>query len=504
MTLSSQKQENPIVAYDGAGGKENTSPTLPTLSFPEGVRMAARVLTKGPSGLVEAMGDKPEGNLFFRWPEILNQLLRMSEGVLVVADPKDIKSILVGQHDNIEKATRDFRIIREFLGNALVPSIGGESWYERRKVLMPTFSHSRVKEFGDTIAQETNAFLQTATDSPEMVSLNQEMIHLTLRVITQFLFSEQITQEQQEAISDHITALAEYTSRRIQNLGWPPRWFPGKTNNNFKEALAGMHDILGGFYDTRSSMAGPMPDDMMTVLMQSQDGETGQPLTKTQVLDECLSMLIAGHETTANALTWTFYLLSKHPQEQEKIRDQIAAAVGDREITTDDLKNLPLVNWALKESMRLYPPVWVFSRKNLQEFTLNNGQTVPEKTFIAFVPWLIHRNPTYWKNPDEFNPARFDPHNPDDGVKDAFLPFGMGQRRCIGADLAFTEASIVLAKALQKTQVDVPARIEPSLLITTRPDSQVMATFKKVDPQVRETAENTTTIQEMPLSPGRQ
>lgn len=451
------------------------------LSLKQGISMAQNVLQNGQIALVEQMKGRPDSNLFFRWPAALHHILRLSECVFVIADPKDVKPILVDQHENIEKGTRDFRVIRDFLGNALVPVAGGDAWYNRRKLLTPTFSHTKIAEFGNDISSEADKTLNKVTDTGNSFALREEMTHLTLRVINKFLFNENISDKTQAEISWHITSLAEYTTRRIQHLGFPPKWFPSETNKKFKHALAGMHKIIGQFYDTHNALGESAPNDMLSVLMNSRDEETQKKLTKQEVIDECLSMLIAGHETTSNTLTWAMYLLAKHPEIQDQIRQQVLSTVGNKNISIDDLKNLPQISWALKEAMRLYPPVWVFSRKNNEAFTMPNGQLIPKKTFIAFVPWLMHRNPKYWKSPDTFNPERFNPISPDLGVKEAFMPFGMGQRRCVGSDLAFTEASLVLAKTLQHVSIDIAETVEPALLITTRPNSPVITTFTSLN-----------------------
>jgi len=452
------------------------SAEMAKLSMSDGVRLALGVMRGGQESLVEQMGAHATESLYFRWPAGLHRLLRVSEGIFVVADPADAKTILVHNHDGIAKETRDFRIIREFLGGALIPLPGGVHWWERRKLLMPTFSHARVTDFGGTIVEEAKKSLHAWEKEITPKPLHPELVKLTLRVITNFMFGENLDDRTIQTIGQHITTLAHYTSERVSRLGYPPKWLPSKTNRIFRHALSELHGFLGTMYDRRQKTPGAS-NDMFTVLMSAQDAETTKTLTRQEVLDESLSMLIAGHETTANALTWSFYLLSRHPEVQRAVSQEIQQVLGDRDPTVGDLKNLKLVDWTLKEALRLYPPVWVFSRKTKQTITFDDGRQIPPKIFVAILPWLIHRNARYWKNPEEFNPSRFNPMNPDRGVKDAFIPFGVGQRRCLGADLAFTEASLVLATFLKHHRVDIGHAVEPALLISTRPKTPVLTSF---------------------------
>lgn len=455
------------------------SSEVPTMTLSEGVRLASAVMRRGQTALVEEIGDNAEKSRYFQWPRMISTAFRLPEGILVVTDPVDAKEILVADHDIIEKGTRDFRIIREFLGNSLVPVQGGTEWWNRRRLLMPTFSHTRVKPFGENIVKEAKQSLTCWTDPSHERPLHPEMTHLTLQVITNFMFGETLPEETIREIGTHVTTLAEYTSRRVSHMGLPPSWLPTRTTRTFRHALKSLHSIMGELYDRRIQSPDKY-DDMLKVLIDARDEATGTPLSRKDVLNEALSMLIAGHETTANTITWAFYLLSKHPKIQEEIRLQIREVVGDREPSVDDLHKLSLIDWVAKEAMRLYPPVWVFSRKNRETITLADGRVIPPKTFIAFVPWLIHRQPEYWKDPDQFNPYRFDPKNPDPGVSSSFIPFGIGQRRCLGADLAFTEVGLVLATFLQRHSVVISEDVEPALLITTRPSSPVFARFVEV------------------------
>jgi cytochrome P450 len=220
-------------------------------------------------------------------------------------------------------------------------------------------------------------------------------------------------------------------------------------------------------------------NDVLSMLMSAQSGEEPETkLTDKQIHDHILTFLAAGHETTAIALVWTFYLLSKHPQVREKLLDEIRTVLADRAPTVDDLASLPYLDWVLSESMRLYPPAWMQMRFVDKEFELD-GVRLPPGTLLMLSQWVIHRLPAIWEDPEMFRPERWDPENAQQIPPGAYFPFGGGPRTCIGMPFAQLEAKLILATILQHYVPQTVPGYKPGLqpVITLRPKRNLHATL---------------------------
>jgi cytochrome P450 len=228
--------------------------------------------------------------------------------------------------------------------------------------------------------------------------------------------------------------------------------------------------------------------DLLSMLLEAQDAETGEGMTDEQVRDEALTLLVAGQETTATALTWTFYLLSTHPEIARRLRGELADVLDDRTPTVEDLPRLPYLGMVIRESMRLYPPVWAFVRMALTDDDVG-GYLIPRGAIVALVPYLTHRHPACWDNPEGFDPERFAPEEEARRPRYAYFPFGGGPRRCLGRDFALLELPLVVALALQRYRFDVVPGYAPLLApkLTLHPRHGMPMLVREIRPAERPT-----------------
>jgi cytochrome P450 len=219
----------------------------------------------------------------------------------------------------------------------------------------------------------------------------------------------------------------------------------------------------------------PPRRDLLTILMLARDDETGEGMTDGQLRDEVMTLLIAGHETTANALSWLWYLLDRHPDEQERLRDELLAATGGRPPAVDDLPKLPRLKAVIQETLRLYPPVWMFDRRAIGPDDLG-GTKVAAGDLVIFCPYAIHRLPDLWRDPEAFRPERFEAGREEQKNKFAYLPFSAGPRTCIGNSFAMLESQIIVGTLLSRFRVRLadPAVIAPQPRVTLRTSRPVV------------------------------
>lgn len=366
--------------------------------------------------------------------------LRVLNRVLTAAfRPEHVHHVMIHNVNHYDKWTRGYLFLRKVLGDGLLTA-EGETWKKHRRIANPAFQQARIASFAETFRSEASALADrwvAAARSGETVDIAEQMNGLTLRVACQTLFSLDISQHAgsiSEAVSDLLGGFVRsVTNPLLLQLPLPStrRWY---------RALRTLDGVVRGIIARRRA-EGAEHQDLLGLLMAARDSETGEALGDEQLRDEVLTMLVAGHETTANALTWTIYRLSQHPD--------VAARLGEP----------GWMDLVLKESMRLHPPAWVVTRRALQPDTLS-GMAVPRGGFVFLSPYAIHRNPAIWSDPERFDPERFLPERgvcPDGSPRPklAYLPFGAGQRKCIGEPFAMLEASVMLGVLAERFRFEL-------------------------------------------------
>jgi cytochrome P450 len=246
-----------------------------------------------------------------------------------------------------------------------------------------------------------------------------------------------------------------------------PIGVPTPSNRRFRRFRATLDRIVYDVIERRRRQG--VGDDLLSRLMEARDSETGERMDDRQLRDEVMTMFLAGHETTANALTWTWYLLSRHPDARLRVEGELSRVLGGRAPSLDDLASLPYTGMVLLESLRLYPPAWMFSRRAIEKEELG-GYVVPKGAMVMVPPYVVHRHPGLWERPESFEPERFAPERSEGRPRLAFFPFGAGPRLCIGRDFALQEAQLVLATVAQRCRLElVPGHpVVPEPRITLR------------------------------------
>ncbi|MEI1277218.1 cytochrome P450 [Leptospira venezuelensis] len=411
-------------------------------------------LAKDPIGFFQVMQSKFGNSARFGLRQVVFHL---------ITQPEDIKRVLQENNQNYHKGVF-YKELGRILGKGLLNS-EGEFWKKQRKLIQPSFHKQRISEFVEIMAQETE---KTSENWKKISSLDisKEMMRLTFAIVGRTLFRTEV--ESYAARIEHSLKIAlELVTKRITKIFPLPFSWPTPDNLKLKRALKDMHSVVDELIAERKKNPS---NDLISMLLEVRDEETGETMSESQVRDEAITLLLAGHETTANALSWGFYLLSKHPEICEKVREEANRVLGNKTPTLEDVQKLTYTRKVLDEVLRLYPPAWVIERTAMGPDNIG-GYDVETGTNISICIFNIHRNPDFWENPDKFDPDRFDEERSVDRPKYAYLPFGGGPRICIGNIFALTEATLILAMLVKnykfQTDPNHPVVMEP--LVTLRP-----------------------------------
>lgn len=377
-----------------------------------------------------------------------------------------VKHVLVDNHKNYGKQTRGYKVLRMGLGNGLLTS-EGDFWKRQRRIAQPTFHHARIAGFGQTMTDCTESMLER-WERQEVLDVAGEMMRLTLQIVGLCLMSTDLSNDSDRvgtALNDLLHLVIDRTTRPVQL----PTFLPTPKNRLLKRSLANLDEIVLGIIAERRSLDEER-NDLLDMLMRARDEETNEGMTDRQLRDEVLTLVLAGHETTANALSWTWYLLSRNPTARERLAAELEEVLGGRAPTMEDLQHLKYTEAVLKESMRLFPPAWLTGRNAIEEDEIG-GVHIPKDSMVFVSPYVTHRSPLYFENPEGFFPERFLEPSVHDLPKYAYFPFGGGPRICIGNGFAMMEAKLILASIAQRYELDlIPGHpVIPEPVVTLRP-----------------------------------
>jgi cytochrome P450 len=435
------------------------------------------ILTRLIGGDLAALAADPLGEFVRRSRQggVVPLKIGLARGHLV-SDPALVRHVLLDNIDNYDKRTPAFDAVRVVLGNGMFTS-GGSFWKRQRRIAQPAFHGESVRHFApimSRLAAETAAQWERAAGAGEPVDACDDMMKVTLRVVAETLFGDDIAGNAAE-INRVFPVILGCLAARVCSPIRPALWMPTANNRRLRPALASLNSIVERLIATkrRRLAAGDQPRDahrdLLTILMLARDTETGEAMSDSQLRDEVMTLMIAGHEGTANALSWMWYLLDRHPEEQERLRAELATAVGGRPPTVDDLPQLPRLKAVIQETLRLYPPVWMFDRRALGPDDLA-GTRVAAGDLVIFCPYAIHRLPELWSDPEAFRPERFEAGREEQKNKFAYLPFGAGPRTCIGNSFAMIEAQIIMGTLLSRFRARLadPSPVTPQPRVTLR------------------------------------
>ena len=399
--------------------------------------------------------------------------------------PDQVQYILQGNRKNYPKG--GYSQLEPLIGNGLLRS-EGERWRKQRAVSQPAFHKASIDGMVETMADATNRIAERWDDLIESgqstVDLEREMTQLTLSVVSRTLFGYDVGDSAEE-ISEALRFVLRYNTDRFGKIAAPPLWVPTPDNRRYSKALGTLEGIVHDLVQRRRAEQHP-PDDLLEMMIADLEGEGKGIATREQLRDEIMTFLTAGHETTAMALTWTFYLLHKNPEKAALLREELAAALGGRPPRWEDIGALEYTDAVLKESMRLYPPVWGLVRKVVEDdviggYRIRKGSRLMGSRLIIS-PYVTHRDPELWEQPDTFRPERWLDGSTDNLPSYAYFPFGGGQRQCIGQRFAMTEATMVLATLAQTFSLHVVAgqKVDIEAIFTLKPANGMKMTLSKI------------------------
>ncbi len=383
---------------------------------------------------------------------------------VLLTNPDAIRHVLVENHKNYVKS-RNYDGLKIILGQGLVTS-EGETWRKQRKLMQPAFHRERIQSFVRAMSECTRDML-ARWEKETQLDVHKEMSKLTFRVVGRALLSRELEGDA-SAIGDALTIGLHWANDYAESLVPIPPSIPTLKNMRLKKAMRTFDDLIHRTIQERRREG--HKDDLLSMLLEARDEDTGEAMSDRQLRDELITMVSAGHETTANTLAFALHLLSKHPEWLRAVRDEAAEVYGDRLPEIDDVKKLRVAQMVIEEAMRLYPPVWVFERRALEDDSIGDF-LIPMDTTVGVAPYALHRSPKHWDNPEGFDPTRFEPRAKEARHKYAYMPFGGGPRTCIGNVFALTEATLVLSMIARRYRMELlPGhQLELDAQVTLRP-----------------------------------
>jgi cytochrome P450 len=428
-------------------------------------------------------------HLLLNPPKFLVQTARSHPGELVALDlglatvylvsaPAHVQHVLIDNWRNYDKGEM-LRPLKRLLGDGLVTS-EGESWFQSRRLMQPLFSTKEVGKLVDTMAEVTASELDALTATlGRPIEMSREMMSLTQAIMMRTMFGTALDRQQFSAMVDALhKALAVINFRMF--LYFLPSWLPMPGEMALRKAIDQVDSALLPLVRERRRSGGSRAD-LLDLLLESRDAESETGMNDQQLRDECVTMFIAGHETTGSALTWLWYLLDEHPAVEERLRQEIRAVLGDRRPTRADLGRLHYTQMVVQECLRLYPVGWLFPRVARAADTID-GYSLPAGATLLISPYVTQRMPELWKRPDVFDPERFAPEQPAGRHRCAYFPFGGGPRQCIGNHFAMMEMQIIVTMMLQRCRPRRRSRgpAEPMAAMTIRPRHGLPMTLERV------------------------
>ncbi len=403
-----------------------------------------------------------------------------AERVFLLRRPEHIQHVLQDNQMNYARG-REYEALARVVGQSLLTTDRAE-WKRLRRIAQPAFHRKRVEGFATTITHATQGMLDRwapHADDKASFDIAPEMMGLTLHIIGLLMFSTDLSDGASE-IGQAVTIALEHANMLMINPLSLPEKIPTPENVRFNRSIVVFDDLLYRLIRERRHSASTHPD-LLGMLIEARDEETGEGLSDEQLRNEMLTFLLAGHETTSIALTWTLYALSKHPTVARRVQAEIETVLGARQPTVADTKALSYTNMVIDESMRLYPPVWGIGREAQADDEVG-GYRIPKGGLVFLSPWVTQRTAEFWPNPEGFDPLRFTKEAAAARHKDAYFPFAAGPHKCIGIGLAMLELQLILPMILQRYRLDLLAGFEPGFdpQITLRPKRGMAMTLSRV------------------------
>jgi len=378
------------------------------------------------------------------------------EAAYLLNHPDFVQHVLVQNGRNYTKDTHlNKYMLQAVTGQGLLTS-ENPLWRQQRRLMQPAFHRHNLTNFTTLMVERTNQMLarwERFAEEGRPFDIAKEMMGLTLDIVTSALFSYDI--------HNHTQAIGDAVNTLIDN--------PKPQRRIFKETLAVLDEIVYGIIAQRQQENGTQYNDLLDMLLQARYDD-GSSMSNQQVRDEVMSLMVAGHETTANTLSWLWYLLLQHADILAQAYAEVDEVLDGRALNETDLPHLPTIEKIIKEAMRLFPSAWSISRRAVDDDVIG-GYAIPAGAIVALSPYVLHRHPAFWQNPEQFDPQRFTPEQESTRHRFAYMPFGAGARKCIGDQFALMESSVIVPMVLQRHHLQlVPDHhVEEHALVTLRP-----------------------------------
>lgn len=381
----------------------------------------------------------------------------------LINDPTLVEQVFVRSAGVMQKDVF-LRALKSLLGEGLLSS-EGDFWKRQRRLIQPAFHRERIAGYGAVMVEHTAKMLDGWRDG-ETLELHHAMMALTADIVTRALFGDDVgdTRDLASCIDAVVSRFADPKFILVPSLANAPL----PSNRRLREVSARLDGIVRGFITRRRAMGAAGPDDDLLAMLLAAQDDDGARMSDQQVRDELLILFLAGHETTALALSWTFHLLAQHPEAERALHAELDEVLGDREPTVDDLPRLKYTGFVVHETLRLYPPAWSLGRESTEPFELE-GHRFPAGAWFWVLPWTMHRDPRFFTDPLEFKPLRWENSFAKTLPRGAYIPFGTGPRICIGNQFALMEATLLLATVARRFSLRAVAEpvveAEPSITL---------------------------------------
>lgn len=404
----------------------------------------------------------------------------VSKGVLST-NPDFIQHILQKNNKNYPKSYVQKDLLGAYIGWGLL-TIEGDFWLRQRRLIQPGFHREKLKgllNIMQDVTENATDHFETKAKHNETVDIFDEMMDLAFKMVAKSLFSASIAQEKLEILEETITSVQAFIIKQIRQPFLHP-WFllSGKIKKH-KAIAQQSHQIMSEIIEERKKSDAEF-DDLLDMLLNVRYEDTGEAMDIKQLIDESLIIFVAGHETTANALAWTFYLLAQYPEAVAKLRQEFDTVLGTEKPTFENLRNLTYTTQVINESMRLYPPAWLTDRVAAEDDVIN-GYPIQKGTLVLAYIYGAHHSSKNWDKPEEFRPERFAKELKKERHNFSYLPFGGGPRLCIGNNFAIMEMQLVIVHLIRQYDFEIvdKSSVELHPLITLRPRNGIKMKLKK-------------------------
>ncbi len=413
-----------------------------------------------------------------RWVRKYGDIIHIKVGreqIFLLFHPEDIRELLVVKHEDFHKGDGVMKLDR-MMGKGLITS-EGELHKRQRRLVQPAFHRQRIAGYARAMSEAAQQKAQSWQDGA-VVEMTEEMMQVTLAIVGKTLFNTDVENEASTVREGLMISMEAFRELGLSPIGDLKERLPLPINARLRQAREKLDKIIYRIIDEHRRK-GTDQGDLLSMLLMAQD-EDGSVMSDQQLRDEVMTLFLAGHETTAHALAWTWYALSQNPEVLAKLQEELDTILAGRAPVMDDIPQLPYTQRVLAESMRHYPPIWAIDRRAIRDTTIG-GVHIPKGARVVMNQYAVHHDPRWYPNPDRFDPERWTPEAQAARPKFAYFPFGGGPRLCIGEQFAWTEEAILLATLAQQWEAHaIPGwKVQFDPAVTLRPKNGIKMVLHK-------------------------